>query len=77
MIDQINRLGFEAWADNIIVNKLEDVKGLSFHSMSILAQDYSLTMSRCGDSLVAVVRAWVPGTGWQTCERTIKAEGVL
>ncbi len=72
-LDQINRLGFEAWADNIIVNALE-----------FMEEPTEVTADNGNSSLViriqagdahASVRAYVPGKGWMYHDRTIKMKG--
>ena len=64
----IVRLGFEAWADNLIVNALEDS-----HALPYKAEDDNgtiLSLERHGEDLHALVRAY--DNGWQTHERVIK-----
>lgn len=71
--DQIQRLGFEAWADNVIVNALE-----------FMGEPTEVTADNGNSCLVirvhageahASVRAYVPGKGWQHHDRTIKLKG--
>ena len=64
----ITRLGFDAWADNIIVNVIENDPPLPFkweddHGTTVL-------ISRQGDDLHGLVRAYYKG--WQTHEQVIK-----
>jgi hypothetical protein len=66
--DLIARLGFDAWADNLIVNTLEDS-----HAMPYKAEDEHgtvVSVERHGENLHALVRAY--DSGWQTHERIIK-----
>jgi hypothetical protein len=66
--DLIARLGFEAWADNLIVNALEDS-----HALPYKAEDDNgtiLSLEQQGEDLHALVRAY--DSGWQTHERIIK-----
>ena len=66
--NSIARLGFDAWADNIIVNVIENDPPLPFkwedsHGMTV-------AVTRQGNDLHGVVRAYYHG--WQTHERTIQ-----
>lgn len=66
--DLIARLGFEAWADNLIVNAVEDS-----HALPYKAEDDHgtiISMERQGNALHALVRAY--NNGWQTHERVIE-----
>ena len=74
-IESINRLGFDAWADNLIANALEDMNGKPFERMTIEGNDYELCLVNYGDTLGAMVKAYVPGTGWLWLERSIKVKG--
>jgi hypothetical protein len=69
--DQIDRLGFEVWADNAIVNVMEnlppDCTGFSSHQ-----DDISIQVTLVGKDVVGRVRAYVPGYGWKHYERTIR-----
>lgn len=71
--EQIARLGFEAWADNIIVNFIED------HKPIMVLGDGHMTLENEARTLFAewkdkkatiVVRAYA-GKAWQTHEQTI------
>lgn len=68
--DMFQRLGFEAWADNLIVNLIEDGKLGDFviedSAMSIVVTD-----GKNGEFNVAV-RAYVEGQGWKYHDRIIK-----
>jgi len=73
---EINRLGFGAWAENIIVNYLEDHAEVMSNSVKgshvIDKEDYSLNAS-WGDNVLCIsIRAWVGGEGWQLLEQHIK-----
>ena len=77
MKEQINRLGFGAWAENIIVNFLEDYREVMLTSegqMTIERSDntYELTAKWDAEQLSITVRAYVDGEGWQTLEQHIK-----
>lgn len=69
--EQIDRLGWEAWADNVLVNMMEnlppDATGLTYHY-----DDISVQINLVGKDVVGFVRAYVPGYGWKHHERTIR-----
>lgn len=69
--EQIDRLGWEAWADNVLVNMMEnlppDATGLTYHY-----DDISVQINLVGKDVVGLVRAYVPGYGWKHHERTIR-----
>lgn len=73
---QINRLGFGAWAENIIVNYLEDWKDVMLTSEGQNTIDkfdeYELTAKWDGSQVAITVRAYVQDEGWQSLEQTIK-----
>lgn len=70
--DQINRLGFEAWADNLIVNVIENMG--TVRPFEVIAEEDDVTVSvRFQEGQVqATVRAYVPGRGWHYHDRSIK-----
>ena len=76
MNNQINRLGFGAWAENIIVNFLEDYKEVMLTSEGQTSIDkfdeHELTAKWDGEQVSVTVRAYVDGEGWQTLEQHIK-----
>jgi hypothetical protein len=76
MKNQINRLGFGAWAENIIVNFLEDYRDVMLTSegqMTIEKSDeYALVSKWDGVQLSITVRAYVEEEGWQTLDQHIK-----
>lgn len=67
----IQRQGFEAWADNIIVNAIEELGTTPFE---YVAEENDVTVHiRLQDgSVSATVRAYVPCKGWQYHDRVIK-----
>lgn len=71
-LDQINRLGFEAWADNLIVNALEDLNGEPPFGFDIETNDATLIIRVIGDEVTATVRAYIPGKGYAYHDRTFK-----
>lgn len=73
----INRLGYGAWAENIIVNYIEDNREtilVSKGSQSIERDDYIVNANWDDCTLTITVRAYVEGDGWQTLEQTVKVK---
>lgn len=74
MHDEINRLGFEAWADNKIVNFIEDQGGIittpGEGHMSVESKNHTITATWKGEYLNIVVRAYVDG--WKQHEWSIR-----
>jgi hypothetical protein len=75
--DNVQRLGFEAWADNLIVNAVEDMAGEPRLDLTYEGNDVMLVIRKHGDDhMLASVRAYVEGKGgWQYHDRTIKLKG--
>lgn len=72
----INRLGFEAWADNLIVNALEDMKASgSMVALDLDEGDVTLLIRTDGKQATATVRAYVTGKGWCYHDRVIHLKG--
>ena len=71
----VTRLGFGAWAENVIVNFIEDwgdTMRVSEGNMSIENDAYTVN-ARFGDGFVSIsIRAYVEGEGWQTLDQNIK-----
>ncbi len=67
----VNRLGFEAWADNVIANVIEDMSGQPFEA-SIEELDLTVLVRLQNGQVNATVRAYVEGQGWIYHDRTIK-----
>jgi hypothetical protein len=65
---EIDRLGFEAWADNLIVNWIEDAPNVQSHFDH---GDATLVVRKEGNLTIATVRAYVAGRGWLSHERTL------
>lgn len=70
-----DRLGFEAWADNLIVNAMEDMAGEPRLDMDAEDGDITLIIRTNGDTASASVRAYVDGRGWQYHDRVIHLKG--
>lgn len=78
--EQIQRLGFEAWADNLIVNALENMEALEAREISCDGyrnenESVAVNARKEGGFIHATVRAYVEGQGWKVHERTIKLKG--
>ena len=72
---QVNRLGFGAWAENIIVNFIEDwgdTMRISEGNMSIENNSYTVNAQFRDGSVSISIRAYVDGEGWQTLDQNIK-----
>jgi len=75
MKEQVNRLGFGAWAENIIVNFIEDwgdTMRISEGNMHIENDVYNVNAGFKDGSVSISVRAYVDGEGWQTLDQNIK-----
>lgn len=72
----IQRQGFGAYAENIIVNYLEDwgdvLRNSTQGNHTIERDDYNINASWGYDNLHITIRAYVEGDGWQTLEQNIK-----
>jgi hypothetical protein len=71
-INTINRLGFEAWADNIIVNVIEDLDKVPPFEVVAEEDDVTVHVRLQEGSVSATVRAYIPGRGWHYHDRVIK-----
>lgn len=71
MKEQVERLGFAVWADNIIVNAVENMGG-RFADHESGTDDCRVVIRIVGGDCMATVRAYVPGHGWQYHDRVIK-----
>ena len=72
---QVNRLGFGAWAENIIINFIEDwgdTMRISEGNMSIENNSYTVNALFRDGSVSISIRAYVEGEGWQTLDQNIK-----
>jgi len=72
---QVNRLGFGAWAENIIVNFIEDwgdTMRISEGNMNIENNSYTVNALFREGSVSISIRAYVDGEGWQTLDQNIK-----
>ncbi len=74
MNDEINRLGFGAWADDKIANYIEDwfpTMCMGTGKMSVESKDYTLYAEYGEKDYTIVIRAHT-SDGWQMHQRTIK-----
>lgn len=67
----VNRLGFEAWADNLIVNAIENLAGQHPVELDMDEGDVTLIIRTDGKQATATVRAYVAGSGWHYHDRVI------
>jgi hypothetical protein len=65
------RGGFEAWADNIIVNVIENLGDRPFESV-FEENDVTVSVRFQDGEVSATVRAYVEGKGWHYHDRVIK-----
>lgn len=75
MKDQIQRLGFEAWADNIIVNAIENMGDGTAPLFNLEEGDVTLIIRMNVGTATATVRAYVEGKGWDYHDRTFTLKG--
>jgi uncharacterized metal-binding protein len=73
--NNIQRLGFTAWADNLIVNAIEDLGDKRPYDYDVESEDVTIVLRQIGDEITATVRAYVPGLGWHYHDRVIKKKG--
>lgn len=71
----VNRLGFEAWADNLIVNAIENMAGKPDVDLDMDEGDLTLVIRTDGKQVTATVRAYVAGSGWHYHDRVIHLKG--
>lgn len=79
MSEQITRERFSVWADNKIVNYLEDYGDVIYNSVSgrhiVENEDYSITCNWgiTNNGMITIsIRAYVEQTGWQTLEHNLQ-----
>ena len=71
----VDRLGFKAWADNLIVNALENMAGEPKLDLDMEEGDVTLVIRTDGKQATATVRAYVAGSGWHYHDRVIHLKG--
>jgi len=70
----INRLGFDAWADNQFVNAIENFVMPGHGNISITSDDCNLLIWWCDDTINCTIRVYTED-GWQTYDKSIKNNG--
>jgi hypothetical protein len=63
--ESVDRLGFEAWADNLVVNMMENL------ALHMEGKSVSVRCDRYAGETVYTVSAYVAGKGWLTHSRTV------
>lgn len=72
MKDEIQRLGFDAWADNKFVNLTEDITSESgTGNISIEHDDWHIKAEWDEQTIHCYIRAYT-GHGWETYEKETK-----
>ena len=71
MNEQIQRLGFDAWAQNLFVNAIEDFVSGDDGSASVESDDFRVNIWWSKDTVTATVTAYAEGR-WQTYDDQIK-----
>ena len=71
-MDQVNRLGFEAWADNLIMNLTGELPWGGITQMTYEKQGATIIATFHADSTQILIRAYIPGQGFKYHERIIK-----
>ena len=69
--EQINRLGFEAWADNVITDALESTFMEAIGHVYYEKPDMCVNITLEENCVTAVLRAYT-SEGWKEHSRTIK-----
>ena len=71
MESQINRLGFDAWADNKFVNAIEDYRLVATGDVKLESDDVTMKFFFSEDTISCVIRAYTE-SGWKTYEKEFK-----
>jgi hypothetical protein len=71
-MDQVNRLGFEAWADNMIANELGWLPSEGVNQITYEKHGAEMTVTFYEKHTQYVVRAYIPGEGFKCHERIVK-----
>lgn len=69
--EDINRLGFDAWADNQFINLIEDFVMPGHGNVNIEGMDCTVKLKWDDAMIHCVLRAYT-ADGWQTYEKQIK-----
>ena len=71
MDPEYNRLGFDAWGDNKMINAIEDANGIQSGSTTVESDDCTIKISWNETDITCVIRAYTE-SGWQTYEKQCK-----
>lgn len=73
MVNAIDRLGFESWANNLIVNAIENLNGTNGADKHFHSTDERTVCGEIKDGCYNfTVRAYVPNRGWHEHSISIK-----
>jgi hypothetical protein len=75
MKDQIDRLGFSSWADNLIVDFIENHKPImtmGYGTLSVEKADGTTVRAVFADNKADFIVRGYTGSGWEVHERTVK-----
>ena len=75
IVDAVDRLGFAAWADNLIADAMENMAGEGRLELDAEQDDVTMVIRDEGGKAVAHVRAYVEGRGWQYHDRVVQLKG--
>lgn len=67
----INRLGFDAWADNKFVNAIEDYNLVATGEVKMENEYMTMKLSFTEQTISCVIRAYTED-GWKTYEKEFK-----
>ncbi len=73
-VEQINRLGFPAWADNLIVDFIESHPEMAegnYGSITTERKDGTAIRAVYGDGKATIVVRGYTGSGWETHEQSV------
>lgn len=70
-LESIQRLGFDAWADNEFVNAIENFPSVGTGSVSLENDSVTMKFTFTEKLVSCVIRAYTDA-GWQTYEKEVK-----
>lgn len=71
-MEQVNRLGFEVWADNLIMNCTGKAPRKDIQQMTYEKQGATVIANFYEHQTQYIVRAYLPGQGFKYHERIVK-----
>lgn len=71
MDSEINRLGFDAWADNEFVNAIENFPFVATGDIKMENENMTIKVTFTDKTVTCFIRAYT-SNGWQTYEKEIK-----